>query len=496
MIEQRGFIGTKASVSLFLDNVIGALLGWSLQMFLSRVLGPTGYGQYSLVNVIFLIFASFLTPGIMLAAERVTAMASHPQKAFLSVIRIEILVDIIVYFLYFTLLNFICQFLNVPDLYTYCLLLGLMIMPHGLASVTLGYLRGRLDFLRCFKIDLCYHLAKVLFCIALILLGYGLLGVVIGLMIGELAFFVSSLWSVKIKRNKEMGYLQDIIKMSVPFLLVGISALIMFRIDILCIRYFLSDYNSLGYYAAAARFGEVLSVLLSSTYVYLLPVLSKALNDQNYLYAQQSIERSVRYCFILAVPLCSWIAINSKIVMSLAFSYRFTDGAGVLTILSLGWMPLSILYAVNYIVSARGKLWFLFKVSAIFCLLNLILNILFIPRFGIQGVSVATIVSLLSMQTLIFIYNYKFKIFPTKKILWLPMRTFLNVAIATAIAIGVANLLFHSIIWQIFILKTISVAVFYIISLFLLHEINHEDKRIIDFLLTRIMERKDANKLF
>ena len=151
--------------------------------------------------------------------------------------------------------------------------------------------------------------------------------------------------------------------MSLPFWIVGLSALIMQRTDIVCIKYFLKDYRQVGYYASAAKLAETLSIFTCGFSFYLLPVLSAALKSKQKVRIQEILERTARYCFIVSAPLCIWSALHSKTIMSVIFSYRFSMGASVLSLLSISWIALSILVTINMIILAKGKLWAFFIIG-------------------------------------------------------------------------------------------------------------------------------------
>ena len=68
-MKNSDFVGTESTIIFFLEKTIGILMGWLLHMFLSRALGPNGYGQFSLIYVVFIIFTSLFTPGIFFGGD-------------------------------------------------------------------------------------------------------------------------------------------------------------------------------------------------------------------------------------------------------------------------------------------------------------------------------------------------------------------------------------------------------------------------------------------
>ncbi|MDD5617981.1 MAG: oligosaccharide flippase family protein [Candidatus Omnitrophica bacterium] len=481
--HNKDFLATKAGIFLFLDFLAGGILGWVLQMFLSRTLGPAGYGKLALVNTIFLIFAGIFTPGIAMAVTRHVAISSEPKKVLISAIRIEIAVDIILYIIYYSFIDTICRVLSIIELKPYFIILGTMILARGLTSVAIGYFNGIFNFSKCFKINFSYNISRLIFCVVFFYLGLGFLGIILGFMVAELVAFITSVFYVELTRGISSG-LQDnsykkLLYLAFPIWLLGFSNFFIKRIDILCIRYLLVNYNFVGFYEAAYRIFELIITFLSLTHASLLPQLSSALENKDTAYAQLILERSVRYCFLLATPLCFLVAINSKFILSIVFSYKFSEGYQVLSILSLSWILLSILYILNFILVVREKMWVVIKLFPLLFLLNILLNFAFIPIWGISGAAIASMIVLFIAELLVFLIAYKNNLFPVKKIMWLSRNTLKNVIMSILLAVLVSTLVHSPDAWFNFIFKTSTVLIIYVCLLFILKEVNNDDLNIV-----------------
>jgi len=481
--DKKDFIATKAGIFLFLDLLTGGIFGWVLQIFLSRVLGADGYGKIALINTVFLIFTGIFTPGMTIAVIRHIAISTEPRKVLVSAIRIEIVADIILYIIYYSFIDAICRILSIIELKAYFIILGTMIMVRGLTSIAIGYFNGIFDFSKCLKINFSYNISKLIFCIVFFSLGFGFLGIVLGFIVAEIIAFITSVFYVKLTNSimldSHINNYKKLLALALPMWFLGFSNFFIKKADILCIRYLLVNYAFVGFYEAAYRIFELIITFLYLTHASLLPQLSVALENKDIAYAKLILERSVRYCFLLGTPLCFIAAINNKFILSIVFSYEFREGSQVLSILSLSWIFLSILYILNFIILAREKVWIIIKLFPIFFILNILLNFTFIPLWGINGAAIASVMSLFVAELLVFIVAYKNNLFPVKKIMWLNKNTLKNVTISIILAVAVSTLVHSANSWFNSILKTTILIIMYTYLLFVFREINNDDMNIV-----------------
>lgn len=483
MKQNKKFISTISGRTYFLDILCGGILGWFFHIILSRVLGPQGYGQYSLISGIVVIFCSIFTPGIGLAVLRQCSIAIDHKKTLFVGLKIEFFIDTILYVVYYSILNFLCELLSIQPLKKYIFVFGIAIMPRGLVSIIREYLRGRVDFKSYFCVGLIQNISRLLFCIIFIMLGLGLWGIIAGLIFSDLVSLVFGFMIAQINKIQRNLNLTEVLKLSLPFWLTDISVSLMRRTDVMFIQALLKDYKQVGLYSAASRLSESVSVFLSITYIALFPLLTVAMNNGNLINAQKLLERSLRYCFILAVPLCIWLGLNSEMVMTLIFSKEFISGSTVFALLVFSRVHITLLRIINQVNFALGNIWIILKFNLIGIIFNILLNILLIPKLGIIGLAIATIISMTIVYSMLFYYAYKFNILPMKKIMWLDKRTIINIFLATSILILLNYFIHFPKTSLFFLFKTIIFGLLFFVLLKIFKEIKEEDNNVIKVLL-------------
>lgn len=198
-----------------------------------------------------------------------------------------------------------------------------------------------------------------------------------------------------------------------PLAISGFVMILFQRIDIFMIKYYIGD-EFVGYYTAATNYmmlftlpGMVLSETLS-------PHIFKA--KMNYS-RQRFLSIFIKVGFILSLAMFA----SSYYVIPAAFGEEFK--ASIVTALILAMAPLLICIGASagQLIIKDGLQRHAVKKSAIACLINIVLNSYAIPRFGIAGAAMSTIVS--------FLYAYylgHYLIKPLRGLFWEQTKSFIK----------------------------------------------------------------------
>lgn len=203
------------------------------------------------------------------------------------------------------------------------------------------------------------------------------------------------------------SFIKQILIASLPFaLLVGFST-IYNRIDAIIIQKYLGFYD-LGLYAAAYRFFDLLGFFPSIVSFSLYPVFAQLMNKQAIADVRAHIEEYVRLMIAFALPLGVGGMILAEPLIVLLAKEEYIGGAGALRILI--WAPaiLCIYVTANALVISQMT-----KNAVYVTLTNVIINIagniILVPRIGIIGAAIMTIVSEL-IQGIYYFYVVHTKI--------------------------------------------------------------------------------------
>lgn len=194
---------------------------------------------------------------------------------------------------------------------------------------------------------------------------------------------------VKIRLLFDSKLGKELLLFSIPLLLSSILGFVMTWIDTLMIGYYLSA-TSVGVYNAAAPIAKLLPVILNSVAFLYVPVASKLyaqnrVNDLAELY--QSLTRLV---FFFTFPMFVIIVLYPETILGYLFGSKYITATPALRILAVGFI-VHVLFGLNgmsLVVIGKTTLNLVGELTSVF--VNIILNILLIPKYYLIGAAIAT----------------------------------------------------------------------------------------------------------
>jgi polysaccharide transporter, PST family len=189
----------------------------------------------------------------------------------------------------------------------------------------------------------------------------------------------------------KLGVMHDLLRDSWPLMLSGISVMISVRIDQVLIGQMLND-KQVGIYSAAARISEVWYFIPFAITSSFLPLLVESKKTSEVLYYNR-LQRFCNVQALLGIAFAVFITIAAGPLTRLLYGSAYAGSAGVLRILIWGGilMPIAGGWSNWMLLENRTKTMFYFQVFG--AVLNVVLNLLLIPHFGIAGSAYATLIS-------------------------------------------------------------------------------------------------------
>jgi O-antigen/teichoic acid export membrane protein len=174
-----------------------------------------------------------------------------------------------------------------------------------------------------------------------------------------------------------------------PFAISGVLGMLMINTDIVMLGWFRTS-EEVGFYSAPQRIIQLIYLIPSILAVSILPVFSRlALADR--MKMRTAIERSVSAMFCIALPVTAGGIITAHGLVGLLFGTEFLPGALPLQILLLTLLADFSAIILSHAILAYDRQRDLIAYAAIGGFLNVALNLVLIPRFGIVGCAVATL---------------------------------------------------------------------------------------------------------
>lgn len=411
-------IAKGGGISLF-GRVIGKVIKFGFQVFLTRILGASIYGIYALGHNIFSISQTFSRLGLNNGVVRFGSIyegdgdKSRLKGTIIGSLLITFLFSVLIAAILYSFKGFIAQNLfDKPSLIPVIGAFSLSLPFYAFMVVAAFSARIFRQMLYDVGLRLIIHpLTLMISAVVTFLLGFGLIGVVFG-------FFASSLLSAlvgcyllwrlfpellsglkpKFDIKKLLGY-------SVIVLLSGMSVILLSRADRVMLGAF-TVASDVGVYNAAAIMAGQLVIFLESFNAIFSPMIANLYDKGKINTLNNSLKLTTKWIFTFTFPIFLTFLLFSKQIMGL-YGDEFVVGWPVLVGLASAQLINASVGPVGFILTMTENEKLELANNLIMGGLNIILNFLLIPRFGILGAVVATgfSISLVNIVKLLEVYN-------------------------------------------------------------------------------------------
>ncbi len=241
-------------------------------------------------------------------------------------------------------------------------------------------------------------------------------------------FYSSMVYILKlgmIKPEFDWLFLKPTINAALPFFLSALVDTAAFKIDIVMLSSMKGDIV-VGWYSAAYRLLEVMMFVPATFVASIFPVFSKF-----YVSSQESLKLaykiSFEYLSIIALPISLGTTILAEKIIFIIYGDNY--GYSIIALRILIWtIPVIFLsFLMGTMLASINKQTLAVKINFFGMLLNISINCILIPKYSLEGASIATVITSLSA---LLLYYY----FISKHIYRFPIYWFgLKLAIANTI---------------------------------------------------------------
>jgi O-antigen/teichoic acid export membrane protein len=250
---------------------------------------------------------------------------------------------------------------------------------------------------------------------ALVLAGYGILGATVGLFVTDLVLFlimgilIVSEIGVVIPRFRN---LREYLSFGLPTVPGNLSSWVVNSSDRYVIALFLGT-AYVGYYSPGYTLGNVVSMFIAPLSFMLPAVLSKYYDDDNLSDVKTVLSYSMKYFLALAIPSVVGLSLLSKPLLTILSTPEIADQGYLITpFLALGGLLFGLYAIITQILVLEKKTGITGTIWIVAAVLNLGLNIIFVPRIGILGAAATTLVVYSLAFILSVYYSFKYLAFP------------------------------------------------------------------------------------
>jgi O-antigen/teichoic acid export membrane protein len=388
----------------FISVVTASLAHFILRIVLGRELGAEGLGVYTLAFTIYLFGMQFAAFGIGSALTKYVAEFLDDRVAIRyyvsSGMTSSIITGALMGVVLFLLAPYIAvSFFKIPELEPLIQLTAVCYPFIAIQKAVLGTLNGfRRMHLYAF-LNIIQNVTVVAASVALVLLfRMGVMGAVIGFVVPTVLIGIlcpvlirdcigldASLLNFPALHATTVFGFYVVLGNSVGFLNT--------QIDSILIGYYMNP-AEVGIYAVAVLLAQTLTLIPSAVQRVTAPVTATLYGEGNIEGIRKLIFSTMKKSFLVSVSIAVLIIISGQYLITFLFTKEFLLSYFPLLILILGYTICAPFMAVGATLSSIGKVHIPFRINVICGILNVVLNILLIPRFGLNGAALSTAVTL------------------------------------------------------------------------------------------------------
>jgi len=393
-------IFTKNALITFATRALTVAFGVVISIIIARVLGPEGKGIYSLALLLPGLLVTFANLGINQATVFYVAKKSYPAKEILgNNILLTVLISALAISAGLIIIFFFSSRLF-PGVGRDYLLLALGLIPLTLFFDFISHILIGLQKLNKYNAISFLQSLLFLFLVGVLLLGLrfgimaAILAQVIAFLLASIAlFFLTEKESSGISLQPGQAYLRDASFYGIKAYLGNIITFLHYRASLFLINIFLNP-SAVGYFSVAVGIAEGMWLISRSAGTVLFPKIASETDPDSLKRFTPLVCRNV---LLVALIVAVLLIVFSRWLVILLYSEAFFESIQPLRILLLGALAVCGHAVLSNDLMARGKPLLVSYISGIPLILNVVLNIFWIPMWGIAGAAWATTVSYLLM---------------------------------------------------------------------------------------------------
>ena len=386
----------KDTTITFITRVLRLILGLAGSVIIARSLGPEGKGVYALAVLLPSLIVTFTNLGIGQAGIYYIGRGEYsPREIFGNNVMLSVVLGVLSIIIGLTIVFFFRDPVF-SDISRHYLLLTLLLIPLNLFFSYTNMILLGLQRIKEYNAVSIVQTVSFLGFITIALWGLRL-GIEGAILAGIVANFLVDLflffWVKNITHGISLRLNRSYIKNSslygIKVQLGNILAFLYVRLDMFLIGALMSPL-AVGYYSIAVGIAEKLWLIPQSASTILFPKLASEKDETRRKEFTPLVSRTSLFITTLGAFA---VFLLSRWVILFLFSGFYLPAVRPLQILLVGIVAMSGSMALGNDLAARGKPILNTFCNAIAVMVNLGLNIIWIPKLGIEGAAWATSVS-------------------------------------------------------------------------------------------------------
>lgn len=402
-------------------KVAGILLGYVFFLIISRVYGAEYQGIFSLCWTILMLGAVLGRIGLDTAIVRFIAsdvaqqQGANSRNIHRKGLALVLIASIVVCLLFYLFSK------QISLLFFDTSLRANLIRIMGLSVIPMSVMSYNAESLRAFKKIALFSIfqnGSIYIIILIILFSLSFMNKDLGFLIQTILYSLVFMASISLilfsreekkhsslSKNRKPISVNSMLKVAIPMLLTNSLFLIMNWTDIIMIGIYLPE-TDVGIYTIAVKIAALNSVALAAVNSIAAPKFAELFSKNDKSGLRRIVKQTTLINSLISLPIFFLIILIPGFLMRL-FGAEFEQGISALIILACGQIFNAVSGSTMYILNMTGHEKIGQNILIAGAIINIALNSLLIPEYGISGGAIATLSSTVIWNLLAIYYIYK-----------------------------------------------------------------------------------------
>jgi O-antigen/teichoic acid export membrane protein len=404
-------VSARGGFNVLWGLVISTIVSAVGFVFIARLLGPEGYGLYTIALIapsMILIFRDWgVTYGVIrfTAKYRAEGRMDEVRSIVFAGLVFEFVSGLILCAVSFGLSDYIAgTIFNRPAIAPIMQIASFYILASAIISAASAAFTGLERMALNSVMNVCQSIIQTGLIIGLVLLGFGTSGAVIGL-VGSTAiagliglFLLLTIYrtlpkppslSLEVKE-----YLKEMLKYGIPLSLAVLVASFMAQYySFLLPIFYPSDNGVIGNYGVAQKFIVLIGFVSTPITTMMFPAFSKLDHQKDTETMKRVYQFSVKYASLLVVPVVAGVMALSEPGVSVIFGSTYQTAPLFLALLAIGYSYAAFgNLSTSNLINSQGHTNFILKTTILTACVGLPIGTVLVLNFGVLGAIVTSLI--------------------------------------------------------------------------------------------------------
>jgi len=244
----------------------------------------------------------------------------------------------------------------------------------------------------------------------IVVLERGVEGLILAALILEVIFAVIYMIILfkDLRLTVSLPILQRMLSYGVPLVPFGLAKVVMVSSDRYFLQYFCST-SEVGLYSLGYSIGMLINLMVQSVQLAWPAHMFSVAKKQD---AERQLSKMLTYYLFILGFVGLGLSVLAREVLVIMTTPKFYGAHVVVPLVAVSYILYGVMYMTNSALETQSKTRYMVPIIFICAAINLALNYLMIPRYGMMGAAWATVISYIVLVVITVIVNLRFWYIP------------------------------------------------------------------------------------